>query len=64
MANAAAHADVYFQEQELVDPTMEAGILVVTSDCKGVPMRRIDAPQTKRSDDLESIQAYERLLGA
>jgi len=24
---------------------------VVTSDCKGVPMRRVDAPRTKRRDD-------------
>jgi hypothetical protein len=50
-ADAAEHAEVYFHEQEPVDPTKEAEILVVTSDCKGVPMRRIDAPKTKRNDE-------------
>ena len=50
VARAAEHADVYFDEQEPVDPTTEEEILVATSDCKGVPMRRIDAPRTKRDD--------------
>jgi hypothetical protein len=49
---AAEHAEVYFDEQDPVDPTTEEQILVATSDCKGVPMRRIDAPQTKRGDDM------------
>ena len=49
---AADHAEVYFDEQEPVDPTTEEEILVATSDCKGVPMRRIDAPRTKRGDDV------------
>ena len=51
VARAADHAEVYFDEQEPVDPTTEEEILVATSDCKGVPMRRIDAPQTKPVDD-------------
>mgnify|MGYP001819915639 CR=1 FL=1 len=52
VARAADHAEVYFDEQEAVDPTTEEEILVATSDCKGVPMRRIDAPRTKRVDDV------------
>jgi len=52
VARAAEHAEVYFEEQEAVDPTTEAEILVATSDCKGVPMRHVDAPRTKRSDDV------------
>ena len=51
VARAGEHANVYFDEQEPVDPTTEEEILVATSDCKGVPMRRIDAPGTK-SDDV------------
>jgi len=35
-----------------IDPTTEEEILVATSDCKGVPMRRIDAPRTKRGDEV------------
>lgn len=50
-AQASAHADVYFDEQAPVDSTKEAEILVATSDCKGVPMRKVDAPRTKRRDD-------------
>jgi hypothetical protein len=52
VARAAEHAEVYFEEQEPVDATTEAEILVATSDCKGVPMRHVDAPQTKRCDDV------------
>jgi hypothetical protein len=52
VARAADYAEVYFDEQEPVDPTTEEQILVATSDCKGVPMRRIDAPRTKRGDDV------------
>lgn len=48
---AAEHAQVYFDEQVPVDPTTEEPILVATSDCKGVPMRRIDAPRRKRGDE-------------
>ena len=40
VARAAEHAKVYFDEQEPIDPTTEEEILVATSDCKGVPMRR------------------------
>jgi hypothetical protein len=52
VARAAEHAEVYFDEQEPVDPTTEAEILVATSDCKGVPMRQVDAPRTKRGNDV------------
>jgi hypothetical protein len=46
---AATHADTYFAEQAPVDAKEEAPILVVTSDCKGVPMRRDeDEPRRKR----------------
>jgi hypothetical protein len=46
---AARHADTYFAEQAPVDAAEEAPILVVTSDCKGVPMRRSrDEPRRKR----------------
>ena len=51
VARAAEHANVYFDEQEAVDPTTEEEILVATSDCKGVPMRRVDAPRTNRDDE-------------
>ena len=50
-AAASAHAEVYFDQQQPVDPTTEAEILVATSDCKGVPMRQVDAPQKKHADD-------------
>ncbi len=50
-AQASAHAEVYFDQQAAVDSTTEAEILVATSDCKGVPMRKVDAPRTKRGDD-------------
>ncbi len=56
VARAADHAEVYFDEQEPVDPTTEEEILVATSDCKGVPMRRIDAPGTKSVDDTPSAK--------
>ena len=54
VARAAEHAEVYFDQQEAVDPTTEEEILVATSDCKGVPMRQVDAPRskTKQGDDL------------
>ncbi len=46
---AARHADTYFAEQAPIDAKEEASILVVTSDCKGVPMRRDgDEPSPKR----------------
>ncbi len=52
VARAAEHAEVYFDQQEPVDATLEEKILVATSDCKGVPMRHVDAPRTKRADDV------------
>ncbi len=51
-AQASEHADVYFAEREPVDPTTEEEIMVVTSDCKGVPMRKVDAPQKKQDDNV------------
>jgi hypothetical protein len=46
---AGRHADTYFTEQAPIDAKEEAPILVVTSDCKGVPMRRDgDEPSPKR----------------
>jgi hypothetical protein len=51
-AGAAKHADVYFEQQAPVDPATEAEIIVVTSDCKGVPMRKVDAPRRKPEDDM------------
>lgn len=47
-AQASEHAEVYFEQQTPVDPATEKAILVATSDCKGVPMRKIDAPRKKR----------------
>jgi hypothetical protein len=49
-AQASAHAAVYLDQQGTVDATTEAEILVATSDCKGVPMRKVDAPRTKQDD--------------
>ena len=50
-AQASAHAEVYFDQQAAVDPTEEEELLVATSDCKGVPMRKVDAPRTKQDDE-------------
>ncbi|MFH0884047.1 MAG: ISKra4 family transposase [bacterium] len=41
-------ADTYFEEQEPVNPKDEEAILVATSDCKGVPMRRHSEETPKR----------------
>jgi len=48
---ASEHAEVYFEHQAPVDPATEEEIIVATSDCKGVPMRKIDAPRRKGGDD-------------
>lgn len=56
VARAAEHADAYFDEQPPVDPKTEEEILVVTSDCKGVPMRKVDAPRTKRGEKVPGTQ--------
>jgi hypothetical protein len=50
-AAASEHADALFAQREAVDPATEEEILVVTSDCKGVPMRKADAPKKKQGDD-------------
>ena len=44
-AQASEHAEVYFEQQAPVDPATEQEVIVATSDCKGVPMRKIDAPR-------------------
>jgi hypothetical protein len=51
-AQASEHAEVYFEQQAPVDPATEAEIIVATSDCKGVPMRKVDAPRRKQEDDM------------
>ena len=50
-AQASEHASVYLDHQGPVDPTPEGEILVATSDCKGVPMRKVDAPQRRQDED-------------
>jgi hypothetical protein len=37
---------MYLDRQGPVDPATEAEIVVATSDCKGVPMRKADAPRS------------------
>jgi len=51
-AQASADAEVYFDQQAAVDATTEAEILVATSDCKGVPMRKVDAPRKKPDKEV------------
>jgi len=51
-AQASEHAELYFDQQAPVDSATEAEILVATSDCKGVPMRKVDAPRRKQDDDV------------
>lgn len=51
-AQASEHAEVYFEQQVPVNPATESEIIVATSDCKGVPMRKIDAPRKKQEDDM------------
>jgi hypothetical protein len=50
-AQASEQAELYIAEQAPVDPAAEAEIIVATSDCKGVPMRKVDAPQRKAGAD-------------
>jgi len=52
-AAASEHAGTYFEQQPPVDPMAEEEILVATSDCKGVPMRKVDAPRTKQDEDRQ-----------
>jgi hypothetical protein len=51
-AQSSKHAESYFAQQAPVDPATEAEIIVATSDCKGVPMRKVDAPQSKQKGDV------------
>jgi hypothetical protein len=53
VSRAAEHAEVYFDQQAPVDPATEEQILVATSDCKGVPMRRSDAPRAQGGAEPE-----------
>jgi hypothetical protein len=46
-AQASEHAEVYFEQQVPAEPATEGEIIVATSDCKGVPMRKSDAPRRK-----------------
>ncbi len=50
-AAASEHADACFAQAKPVDPATEEEILVATSDCKGVPMRKADAPRKKPGAD-------------
>ena len=50
-ARASEHAEVYLEQQGPVDPATEAEIVVATSDCKGVPMRKVDAPKKKLDEE-------------
>jgi hypothetical protein len=52
-AAAAEHADAHFEQQGPVDATTEKEILVATSDCKGVPMRQVDAPPKKPHNNAQ-----------
>jgi hypothetical protein len=49
-SQASEHAEVYFAQQAPVDSALEEKIIVATSDCKGVPMRKIDAPTRKQGE--------------
>ena len=50
-ATASAHAEVYFDRQPAVEPAAQSEILVATSDGKGVPIRKADAPRKKSGDE-------------
>jgi hypothetical protein len=50
-AQASEHAEVYLEQQSPMDSAMKGEIIVATSDCKGVPMRKVDAPRKKQEDD-------------
>lgn len=56
VARAGEHTDAHFDEQPPVDPETEGELLVVTSDCKGVPMRKADAPQSKRDEETPAAK--------
>lgn len=53
-ARASEDAQSYFQQQGPVDAATEAEIVVATSDCKGVPMRKADAPRTKQKQESDA----------
>ena len=57
-AQASAHAEVYFAEQASVDPATEAEIIVATSDCKGVPLRTVDAPRLPLAYKRHAFNLY------
>jgi hypothetical protein len=49
----AEYAEVYFDEQQPVDPQSEEAIVVATSDCKGVPMRRASGDMAAKRKRLK-----------
>ena len=57
-ARASAHAEVYFDRQAPVDSTTEAEILVATSDCKGVPMRKLKIGRAIGILDIWHVTEY------
>lgn len=53
---AAEFADAFFDSQPAVDLATEETILVATSDCKGVPMRSVDAPKKAKKSTEGSTE--------
>ena len=58
-AQAAEHAAAYLEQQRPVDPTTEGEILVATSDCKGVPMRKIERPEDEKTRRVAARETAE-----
>jgi hypothetical protein len=54
VSRAAEFADEFFDSQPPVDLATEETILVMTSDCKGVPMRSVDAPKKAKKSTEKS----------
>jgi len=59
-SRAGRHADDFFRSQQPIDPATEDEIIVVTSDCKGVPMRRVDAPSGAKNYKPDSANTDTR----
>jgi len=58
---AGRHADEYFRNQQPIDPGTEDEIIVVTSDCKGVPMRKADAPHGAKNYKPDTASPGDRV---
>lgn len=56
VSRAAEFADEFFDSQPAVDSATEEAILVATSDCKGVPMRSVDAPKKAKKSAEKSTE--------